>query len=478
MTGLTPIYRITGNEILPGAGQSRDYLSKINCRTSNQLIHNTSKIIDRLNSLNPNTVKLGLENISRLLNSLGNPHLKLNTVHIAGTNGKGSTAIFLYSIFKSAGYKTGLYLSPHLIDVRERITVGSAWISEKRFSELIEYIFHVMEKKQLSVTFFEFITALAFLYFFQEKIDIGIIEVGLGGRLDATNVLKPLISVITEIDLEHTNYLGSSIREIATEKGGIIKPDSAVFLSAENNDAIAVLKNISKKKRAICFEYRKDFLAIKNPSPPNSQKGDLIGQTFSLKFEEKILNNLDINTLGTFQIKNSSIAVAVALYLSEKYHAINENSIREGLKNSKIPCRMELVWKSPRIVLDAAHNYQAIQTLIESILHFFTYKHLIVVLGILKEKNYKEMIKVLSPEIDTFIMTEPKTERALSARLLEKESQAYHNKSFIVNGISGALNKAKEIADPHQDLILVTGSFFTVGEALSEIKDMKDYKLH
>lgn len=459
------------------------------------------QIINRLNSLNPNTVKLGLENISKLLNSLGNPHQKLNAIHIAGTNGKGSTAYFLNSIFKSAGYKTGLYLSPHLIDVRERIIIGSAWIPENQFIELTEYIFHVMGKEHLSATFFEFITALAFLYFFQENIDIGIIEVGLGGRLDATNVLTPLISIITEIGLEHTRHLGSSIREIAAEKGGIIKPDSMVFISTKNNDAIAVIKNISKKKRTTCFQYGIDFVTDQNnaedhpliPSLARRGNGEVnknhlvpklklgnedfsqvsLPQIFSLRFREQELKKLEIKTAGTYQIKNSSTAVAAALYLSEKYHAVNENSIRIGLKNAKIPCRMELVQKSPRIVLDAAHNYQAIQALIENIPLFFTYKRLIVLLGILKDKDYKKIIQVLSPKADVFIMTEPKTERALSSRLLEKELQAYRTKSFIIKDISKALNKAKEIADPYQDLILVTGSFFTAGEALSVLQTCK-----
>ncbi len=427
------------------------------------------KIIDRLYALNPNTVKLGLENISKLLEHLDNPHKRLNTIHIAGTNGKGSTAFFLNSIFNSAGYKTGLYLSPHLIDISERIIVGNDCIPEEKFTELTEYIFCVIEKDRLSATFFEFVTALAFLYFFQEKVDIGIIEVGLGGRLDATNVLTPMVSVITEIGLEHTHYLGTSIREIAMEKGGVIKSKGTVFISAENEEAVAAIKNISEKKGASCFQYEKDFVIDQHDEelPPNTKKL-LLPQTFSLRFREHEFEKLEIKTAGTFQIKNSSTAVAVALYLSEKYHAINENSICEGLKNTKIPCRMELMQKSPQIALDVAHNFQAIQVLIENVPLFFTYKRLIVILGILDDKDYKKIIKVLSSKTDTFIMTEPKTERALSARLLKNEASVYHKRTFVEKEISKALNLAKDIAGP-DDLILVTGSFYTVGEALSEL---------
>ena len=427
------------------------------------------KIIDRLYALNQSNVKLGLENISKLLKHLGNPHKRLNAIHIAGTNGKGSTAFFLNSIFNTAGYKTGVYLSPHLIDIRERIIIGNDWIPEKKFTELTEYIFCVIEKERLSATFFEFVTALAFLYFFQEEIDIGIVEVGLGGKLDATNVLTPIVSVITEIDLEHTHYLGSSIREIAAEKGGIIKEGRTVFTSAENEEAVDTIKGIAKKKETTCFQFGKDFVIDDHDKEVSlNAKKLLLPQTFSLRFREHEFKKLAIKTAGTYQIKNSSTAVAVALYLSEKYRAINENSICEGLKNSKIPCRMELMQKSPQIILDVAHNFQAIQVLIENTPLFFTYSRLIVLLGILDDKDYKKVIKVLSSETDTFIMTKPKTERALSARVLEEEASAFNAKIFVETEISKALIKAKEVADA-DDLILVTGSFYTVGEALSEL---------
>ena len=427
------------------------------------------RIIERLFRLNEHAVKLGLENISKLLKYLDNPHKRLNTIHIAGTNGKGSTAFFLNSIFNTAGYKTGVYLSPHLIDIRERIIIGNDWIPEKKFTELTEYIFHLMKKEKLSVTFFEFVTALAFLYFFQEEIDIGIVEVGLGGKLDATNVLTPMVSVITEIDLEHTHYLGSSIRKIAAEKGGIIKEGGTVFTSAENEEAVDTIKDIAKKKKTTYFQFGKDFV-IEDADKELSlnAKKLLLPQTFSLRFREHEFKKLAIKTAGTYQIKNSSTAVAVALYLNEKYKAINENSICKGLKNTKIPCRMELMQKSPQIILDAAHNFQAIQILIENTPLFFTYSRLIVLLGILDDKDYKKVIKVLSSETDTFIMTKPKTERALSARLLEKEASAFNAKIFVETEISKALIKAKKVADP-DDLILVTGSFYTVGEALFEL---------
>ena len=427
------------------------------------------RIIERLFRLNEHAVKLGLENISKLLKYLDNPHKRLNTIHIAGTNGKGSTAFFLNSIFNTAGYKTGVYLSPHLIDIRERIIIGNDWIPEKKFTELTEYIFHLMKKEKLSVTFFEFVTALAFLYFFQEEIDIGIIEVGLGGKLDATNVLTPMVSVITEIDLEHTHYLGSSIRKIAAEKGGIIKEGGTVFASAENEEAVDTIKGIAKKKKTTCFQFGEDFVIDDHDKElsPNAKKL-LLPQTFSLRFREYEFKKLAIKTAGTYQIKNSSTAVAVALYLNEKYKAINENSICKGLKNTKIPCRMELMQKSPQIILDVAHNFQAIQVLIENTPLFFTYSRLIVLLGILDDKDYKKVIKVLSSETDTFIMTKPKTERALSVHVLEKEASAFNAKIFVETEISKALIKAKEVADT-DDLILVTGSFYTVGEALSEL---------
>ncbi len=425
------------------------------------------KIIDRLSKLNPNNVKLGLENISNLLSKLDNPHKRLSDFHIAVTHGKGTTAFFLSKIFKSAGYKTGLYLSPHLIDIRERIVIGSEWIPEERFVGLADYIFSIIEKEKLPVTFFEFVTALAFLYFFQEKIDIGIIEVGLGGRLDATNVLAPLACIITEIGLEHAQYLGSSIKEIALEKGGIIKPGSTLFVSSENSEAVETFEGIIRNKKATCFLYGKDFFSLKNGS-------FTIPQAFSLKFKNENLKNLKIETPGAYQVINSSTATATALYLREKFPLLNENSIRKGLRNCRISCRMELVHKSPQIVLDTAHNNQAVKALIKNIPCFFSYKRLIVILGILDDKDYKGMIQLLSSIANLFIVTEPKTERALPARLLLEEASALCKETHEEKEISKALNKAKEFASP-QDLILVTGSFYTVGEALSELKK---FKLH
>ena len=427
-----------------------------------------STIIERLFGLNELNVKLGLENISGLLKHLGNPQKELKTIHIAGTNGKGSTALFLNSIFNISGYKTGLYVSPHLIDIRERITVGTRKISQKSFIELSEHIFCVMEKEDLPVTFFEFVTALAFLYFSQERVDIGIIEVGLGGRLDATNVLNPLVSIITEIGMEHTQYLGSSIKEISSEKGGIIKPGGVVFISAKNNEAIATIKNISKKERATCFQYGEDFVINKHDDYSKQTLQTPLPQIFSIEFQGRKLIKLKIKTAGIFQIKNSATATAVALYLSNKYRAINENSISEGLKKTRIPCRMELMQQSPRIVLDVAHNFQAMRALIENIPLFFTFKRLIVILGILNDKDYKKIIKILSAKSDTFIMTEPISKRALSAHLLETQASSLHKQTFIEKKVSKALKKANEIAGPH-DLILVTGSFYSVGEALSEL---------
>lgn len=434
------------------------------------------KIIDRLYALNPHTVKLGLKNITELLKNLGNPHKRLSTIHIAGTNGKGSTAYFLNSIFHTAGYKTGLFLSPHLIDVRERITICCKQIPEDRFSELTEYIFYFIEKNRLTATFFEFITALAFLYFHQEKIDIGIIEVGLGGRLDATNVLDPLVSIITEIGLEHTRYLGSTIKEVALEKGGIIKSGGTVFISTENNIAFNVLKKLAEKKGALFCQYGKDYLAeniifpsvsTQNKDSANQVASSMV-QTFSLKYKKKTFKQLHIKTAGTCQIKNSSTAGAVALFLNKKFRTINEKSIREGLINTRLPCRMEVVGKAPLIILDAAHNHQAIQLLIKDIPHYFSYKRLIAVLGILEDKDYKKIIKVLSSGTNTFIMTEPKTDRVLPVQFLYKEALALKKKTFVEKKISKALIKAKAIANP-EDLILVTGSFYTVGNALSEL---------
>lgn len=424
-----------------------------------------SQIIERLYALNESNIKLGLENISNLLKHLGNPHKTLKTIHIAGTNGKGSTGFFLNSIFKESGYKTGLYTSPHLVDIRERITVGARKIPQKSFIELSERIFGVMDKENLPVTFFEFVTALSFLYFVEENIDIGIIEVGLGGRLDATNVINPLVSVITEIGLEHTQYLGSSIKEIALEKGGIIKEGVPVFISAENNEAVTALNNKAIKEKTTCFQCGKDFTVSQINEDLRHDNKIPLPQIFSLKFQNQALNNLEIETAGTFQVKNSATAAAVSLHLRDIYPKIDGPCIREGLKNTRIPCRMELVQESPYIVLDTAHNLQAIETLVENIERFFTYKRLIVLLGMMKDKDYENIIKAFSFQTDIFIMTEPESERALSADLLKNAASACQIKAYLEKKVANGLNKAKQLAEP-DDLILITGSFYILGEVL------------
>src|SRR3989338_6258933 len=234
---------------------------------------NYNETLEYLYSLEKFGIKLGLENISLTLNLLQNPHQKFKSIHIAGTNGKGSTAAMTASILQHAGYKTALYTSPHLQDFRERIMINRVMIPEGDVVELTEIIrSRIYNHSELYLTFFEFTTAIAFLYFAREKVDFAVVEVGMGGRLDATNVLNPVLSIITEIDIEHTEHLGEDIKSITREKGGIIKENGTVILSSHKPDVIETIESICKDKQAKLYRIQKDFIGERENTDIHSQQ--------------------------------------------------------------------------------------------------------------------------------------------------------------------------------------------------------------
>ncbi|MBI3813231.1 MAG: hypothetical protein HY279_02010 [Nitrospinae bacterium] len=386
-----------------------------------------AKAIDYLYSLERFGIKLGLENISHILNSLNNPHRKFKAIHIAGTNGKGSTAAMTASILQHAGYKTGLYTSPHLQDFRERIMINGAMIPEEEVMELTERIRCKMQdarcKKQedqylqpatcnLQLTFFEFTTAMAFLYFAEEMVDFAVVEVGMGGRLDATNVLNPVLSVITEIDIEHTEHLGGDIRTIAIEKGGIIKEKGTVILSSCKTEAIEAIEAICKEKHAKMYRIGSDFTA-------EMEHRNSIGQWFkflNLQPSAFSLQPLCIPLLGKYQIANASTAVMAAYILTEKGFITGET-----------------------------------------------------------DKDFRGIIDFLSPTANYVIIVRPKSDRSSEPEDLKNEFLKYIKDVEVIEDIPDAVSKAKGIAG-RDDIICITGSFFTIGEARGYIKEMQNSK--
>jgi len=409
-------------------------------------------------------IKLGLKNIEYLLFLLGNPHQKLNIIHIGGTNGKGSTCSLISSILQSAGFKVGLYTSPHLVDFTERMKINYRSINQKKVATLLERIKPLVEKVAHTPyythpTFFEVITAMAFIYFFEEKVDFLVLEVGLGGRLDATNVCEPLISVITHLDYDHMDKLGNSLEEIAREKGGIIKSGGIVITSNQFEKADQEINKIARQRNSIIYKVGREIKY-------EIIKSDLKGIIFNLHGIYNNYINLHTPLLGRHQAENAATAITAVEALKIKGICISEKEIRDGLEKVKWPGRLEIIQKKPMLVLDGAHNPNGIEIVKQALEEIFCYHRLILVLGIFADKDYKKMIKIIAPLADLIIATKAKNPRATPPQIIAKEAAQYidRNKIMVTKNIPQAINYA--ISNSHKDdLICITGSLYTIGEA-------------
>lgn len=401
----------------------------------------------------------GLERITDLLKQLGNPHYEIQVIHVAGTNGKGSVCTYISSILQEAGYRVGLYLSPHIERFSERILINKKEISQEDFVGLISHvkpIVEAMKKKKNSPSFFEIVTAIAFLYFKQRSVDYAVVEVGLGGRFDATNVVHPLVSVITNISLEHTDILGKKIGLIAVEKAGIIK-DHVPVVSAARDDARVVIKQISFKRNA-SITWIDETMWKRTFSTRRCQE-------FTIKGSFKNYN-VQTSILGRYQGENIALAIAVIELLQIGGIYLTDRAIQDGIQVAMHPGRMEFISTHPFILLDGAHNSAGIRMLVETIQEDFSPHRCIVVLGILKDKNLKTIISMIIPISDMIIATKSKNLRAADPlRIQEIINTIDIDKPVIVeNSIPQAIETAKRYAR-QTDMICVTGSLFTVGEA-------------
>jgi len=423
-----------------------------------------TEALDYIYDLTKYGIKLGLKNINYLLSLLGEPHKKLKVIHVAGTNGKGSTSFLVSSILQSDGFKVGLYTSPHLVDFTERIKINNKPIDREKVSELLERIKPSIDKVANTPsyghpTFFEVITSMAFLYFFEEQVDFLVLEVGLGGRLDATNVCEPLISVITHIDYDHMDKLGNSLEEIAREKGGIIKPGGIVISSKQYDEAYKEIKKIADKKNSFIYSIGKEINY-------KIVKSDSKGVIFNLKGIYHNYENLHTPLLGRHQAGNAATAITAVEALKIKGINISEKAIRDGLEKVKWTGRLEIIQHNPTLVLDGAHNSSGVKVVRDALKEIFSYQRLILILAIFADKDYKKMIQVLAPDADLIIATKAKNPRAASPQAIAKEAAQYIGQDKIVvtedipQAINCALSNSKE-----DDLICITGSLYTVGEA-------------
>ncbi|GAG74234.1 unnamed protein product [marine sediment metagenome] len=423
-----------------------------------------AEALDYIYDLTKYGIKLGLKNINYLLYLLGEPHKKLKIIHVSGTNGKGSTCSLISSILQSDGYKVGLYTSPHLVDFTERIEINRTPIERKKVSELLERIKPSIKKVANTPsyghpTFFEVITSMAFLYFFEEQVDFLVLEVGLGGRLDATNVCEPLISVITHIDYDHMDKLGNSLEEIAREKGGIIKPEGIIISSKQYDKAYKEIKKIVDEKNSLIYSTGSEISY-------EIVKSDINGVIFDLKGIYRNYKNLYTPLLGRHQAENAATAISAIEALKIRGVKISEKAIRAGLEKVKWTGRLEIIQNNPTLILDGAHNPSGVKIVRQALEEIFSYHRLILVLAIFADKDYKKMIQILAPNADLIITTKAKNPRATPPQIIAKEAAQYIEKNKIIvtedipQAINSALSNSKE-----DDLICITGSLYTIGEA-------------
>lgn len=404
--------------------------------------------------------RLGLDSISRLLELLGNPHVGLNYIHVAGTNGKGSTSSYLANVIKKSGYKVGLFTSPYLERFNERIQFNGEDIpndSLGRITSLIKEKADQMVKEGFEhPTTFEIITAIAFLFYKEENVDYVVLEVGLGGRYDSTNVIPTsLASVITTLDYDHIEQLGSTLGEIAYQKAGIIKEEGIVISYPQKKEALDVLVDVSKEMNADLNLFSLNNIKINRETE--------FGSNFDFQYKDEVLKDIQISMIGEYQIFNASLAITTLLVLRKKgLINITNESIYEGLLETKWNGRLEVLKRKPTFLIDGAHNVQGVNNLAKAI-ELFTYKKLILGIGILRDKDVEHMIELLAPMADEIVVTEVNMPRKMDAKDLAREISKYNINVFIEKDIKKSVEKALELAD-EDDLIVFGGSLYLIGE--------------
>ena len=404
--------------------------------------------------------KPGLERISEFCRHLGNPQRNFFTIHVAGTNGKGSVSHMLASILREAGYRTGLFTSPHLKDFRERIRVDGEMIPKQKVVNFVDKHREKMESLELSV--FEMTAALAFDYFAQSDVEVAVIETGLGGRLDATNVIVPIVSVITNIGLEHTNLLGSTRAEIAREKGGIIKKSIPVVIGEGDPAYNGVLEEIAAENRSRLVYAENEFVCER-------QEMHAEEQCFSLRRKrDGFLYAAELDLLGNYQRKNLVTAATVADLLHESTPlTISRRAFLEGIRtaaeSTSLGGRWQKIADSPLTICDTGHNAHGLKYVVEQ-LAATPHRKLYCVMGIVRDKDLQEILHLLPTEA-YYIFTEAQSQRAIPAEELAQAAAAYGLQGEVVKPVPMAVARANELAKK-DDMIFIGGSTYVVGEAL------------
>lgn len=402
-----------------------------------------------------------LDGFRQLLNQLGNPQNSFKSILVAGTKGKGSTAAMIESVLRQQRLKTGLYTSPHLISFCERIRIDGKNILERDFAQRLEWLKPFLEKSRAAGhrrTVFEILTAMAFLYFQEVAVEWAVLEVGVGGRLDCTNVVNPRAAVITNISLDHTEILGDTIARIASEKSGIIRQDALVITSPQPPEAIKVILKKCQDSLARLFQVGRDVGFRITDRTPHSVTIDLAG-TFGT------MTNLEVSLPGDFQAENAAAAFAALRSLQYRNLILSDSVIRDGFKSLRWPGRMQQISKEPVIIIDGAHNGHSARRLMDSIEKTYPGAGRVAVLGISANKDIAGIVDSLVPGCRAVVITKAKHSRAASPEAIREQAAMHGVAAIVTDNLSEALEKAKQLISVN-DLIVITGSLFLAGEAL------------
>jgi dihydrofolate synthase/folylpolyglutamate synthase len=415
------------------------------------------KSLDYLYHLEKFGMIFGLTQIEKILRAIGNPHKEIQAIHVGGTNGKGSTAAMMASILQKEGYRVGLYTSPHLTRFTERIRVNGKEIEEEEVAALTEQMKKEIESAGIAspFTFFDFTTAMALYYFNQKLVDLAVLEVGLGGRLDSTNVVDPLISIITNVAKDHEAYLGKTISKIAKEKAGIIKRGRPLITAATQPGVLRLFSKTCQEKRSPYLRVEKEFRYVRT--------GD---EEFDYEGLDRKLWGLHLNLKGFHQVVNATTALGAMEVLENLGYRVSTEAMVDGLRTVDWPGRLEMVSSSPRVILDGAHNPAGALALKESLEKEFQYQHLILLVGIMKDKDSQSMLHLLAPLAEHIILTRPHTDRATPPMLLRKALGENGRRIEIEEDLKKAIDRGLSLTR-EEDLLCITGSLYTVGEARS-----------
>jgi len=422
-----------------------------------------SSAVAYLYRLQKHGIKLSLEAMTALMVRLGMPQTRYRTLHIAGTNGKGSTAAMAAAILQAAGYRVGLYTSPHLVEFRERIRVNGEMIAESQVAELTERL-QTLCQADLSPTFFEYTTAMAFQHFADSGIDVAVLEVGLGGRFDATNVVTPLACAVTTISLDHQEYLGTTLSSIAFEKAGIIKSNVPVVLGRLEDEAWRTIEQVARERQAPLFRMNQDFRTEGETPRQFSYCG--LGMRY---------DGLTCALEGRHQLDNAACALALLGAAAPHGIAVTAESVREGLRVVNWAGRLEVLERRPTILLDGAHNPAGAMVLADYLVccdRSHSSRPVVLVLGMMRDKNHRDFIEPLRGLVDEVVLTQADLPRSATAQELRASIEGLLPHQHVVPALSDAMALARQLATP-DGLVCVTGSLMLVGECKAWFRGCK-----